>query len=199
MLLLLLALTLTPIAVAPLMTHGLYGQAYRVEYRQIALDNAAIGLGRGQRAAFRYLAETNRKLRALEAVHHPAHACARLPQPTPACLAADRSAELAIRTLRNEAYAAAQIRWASARGQARTELGRWQVEATVHSPVRIPVAPVRCPLCGLDVFWERESDRISSDLVSPGAPWLGVRVALWGRSLTRLPLPDYELRAVDLP
>ncbi len=180
-----------------MLTHGIYQNAFDWEYRQIAVDNSGILLGQSERDAFRYLARMNRRLRLLEKAHHVAHACARVPQPTPACLSADRTFEIAIRVLRSEAWVQARIKWLVGARNARNELRAFKTLGNVSQDPTLPVQSQRCPICGLEVYWEKTSDEITADIDSPGPPWLGVRVKLIGDSLTGRQRWDYRLESLE--
>ncbi|MBY0371542.1 hypothetical protein K2X33_12710 [bacterium] len=132
-----------------------FTELYNWERSLIALDNAAVVLGRAERSVLGDLAKANRELQHRDLAHHPWHACARVPATAAKCLPVDRTAEQALSAVWHRHWAQAVARWRQAEGEARLQ--------TVGAPGKVdwsrsalpPVRPRRCSQCGAWTGWER--------------------------------------------
>jgi len=157
---------------APLWAMQLWSIVWEEEQAQIAVDNAAIVLGRGDRALLNELVGVNRKLRALEVEHHVAHHCAQIPSPAKAgCEATDRALELTLRALRLAAYERAQLAWRESEFKAFAEAKRLKNRISIDErSIRPPLRSIRCAECQLDIFWELEEPKRRGFLLRTHGP-----------------------------
>lgn len=155
----LIGLTLV-LSAAPVRTAYLYDAAWKRQDAQIAVDNAAIVGGRADRALFRWVASANRLLDGLEAAHHAAHACARVPGPQAvACRTTDLSLEATIRSIHASVGRSAGVTWRANRLAALASAAKRHVPVFVRRPSSVPLRPRRCAVCGLDRAWDPTSPR----------------------------------------
>lgn len=161
---------MTPLLLAPAWTYRVFSEAERFERRQIAVDNAAIELGRGDRAALRTLEEGQRRIRVLERAHHLVHFCARVPETAPACAAEDRALEAGIRVYSLALRVRAQAAWVASLARARKALtGIGNRAGVLGRAVVLPLRPRRCSVCGGDAGWElAEPPPLRWRVLSPG-------------------------------
>ncbi len=172
----LLALVGVPLLLTLGTSHARFQELYALESDWIALDNAAIELGRSARAVWNGLQKANAEIRRLETRHHLVHACARVPATAIQCRTADLAAEgeLALRHAR--AGVAAATAW-------RVGAERARVQAPTALFSRLPLPPlqsVRCSVCGLPSEWEIGVPRLESVQLLRG---MALRVRWVGRSL----------------
>src|SRR5688500_15327370 len=100
----LLILVSLPLLFSPLLTYRIYDKALSWERTQIAVDNAAIVIGKKDKELFNYLIASNRILHALEMAHHPLHFCARVPLTTAFCISEDLVLEAQITAMHHSVY-----------------------------------------------------------------------------------------------
>lgn len=139
---------------APLESLRLFRRTAEWQKAQVALDNAAIELGKRDRDLFRYVASANQVLAGLELLHHPLHLCARVPKTAPVCGPKDLALEAKIQTVRLETYRAASLSWTGNGVRALSQLGTYRVSASRTG--RVPLRSVVCALCRRAVLWEVE-------------------------------------------
>ena len=144
------ALVLLPVLLAPWYTHRLYDRLHELEKAQIAVDNAAITLGRRERQMFRLLETAEKELRRMELAHHPLHVCG---QKDGRCRTADLALEAKMVAAHRAATVAAQALWTEAALEARARLAALDVVAQMPRPGRAPFRERRCLLCLLPVGW----------------------------------------------
>lgn len=135
----------------PLQTRQMFEALYQVHRTQIALDNGAIRLGRGERAYRKWVQRVNRKLEALELLHHGVHACARVPQTMAKCRPLDLALERKLKTLVLSGKAQLRSRWWGVAGRVRGEVKRLGVVAQLRRPMRPPHRFGPCPTCHMKV------------------------------------------------
>lgn len=145
---LILAVAFLPAIAAPLATFAAFRALHARETGFIAVDNAAIALGQGDRALFAALARAQAKLRGLERLHHAVHEC-----PDPRCRAADAVLEARIVALHAAASAHARLNWARTSEAARAAAAALEVSVGVSRPAEPPLVSRRCPRCALAVGW----------------------------------------------
>ena len=145
---LLLGSLLSALVVAPLRTVRIYRDAEAWETRQIAVDNAAIRLGQSDRGVFRSLREAHRIAMALEAIHHPLHACARAVVTTGECFEPDLAIEAEIEAFHRTTEGAARAMWRWG------EVGLPSLALESLRRPEIPLTEKRCAVCGLASNWE---------------------------------------------
>jgi hypothetical protein len=146
-----LILFLSGLGSVPMLSSAMYSEIEEYEKRTIALDNAAIRLGRRDRNLFRMVDSAATKIRALETTHHALHACARVPSPSYfKCRAADLAIERTIAGLIDALRASVTAAWRFNSARTREEL--WRGDWRRPEITRETIAPVRferCPVCGL--------------------------------------------------
>lgn len=148
---------LSVILAAPWESRRIFYEAFRAERRQIAVDNAAIVIGRRDRELFRFLSASNRLLRGMEVAHHALHACARTPQGAAVCMDKDVAIELQIELVLRTTYETASVWWKSAAIAAESSARRLDEEVSLIRPASPPLRKYVCPICGRAVQWEVES------------------------------------------
>lgn len=151
----LLAILAVPLFWSPLATHRLFAEVLAWQRTQIAVDNAAIRLGRLDREWTEFMERGRRRLEHLEKLHHPLHLCARVPQTMAACRSQDEAIERLLTATARWWEAEAARRWGVAPGRALEEGRRLGIPLRLAG--RPPLPPVRrtpCPLCRLKVRWK---------------------------------------------
>lgn len=153
-------------------THRIFLKAFRWEKRQIAVDNAAIKLGRGDRAVFNEIRTLNKILRGFEISHHSAHACRKSPK----CKPVDELFEQLIETTRKIGFMSASFRWGESFASAQTEYEKTLSEyfknldsdfsnkrvamLVIHGRSSdVPLRGERCQICHRDVYWEIDASK----------------------------------------
>jgi len=134
---------------------AVYRDLHRIEGAQIAVDNAAIALGRADRALARRVERANALLSKWELSHHPAHVCARVPsEAQPECKAIDLAIETRMRVLVAAVSADLAASWRAHLARARVELGRGGFAGlVVGRPEAAPFTTRICPVCREIVRW----------------------------------------------
>lgn len=149
-------------------------KAFRWEKRQIAVDNAAIKLGQGDRTVFNEIRTLNKILRGFEISHHPAHACRKSPK----CKPVDELFEQLIETTREIGFMSAMLRWGESFASARTEYEKTLSEYSKNldsdfsnkrpttlvirgRPSDVPLRDERCKICRRKVYWEIDNSKTS--------------------------------------
>ena len=145
-----LALTFLPLFLAPLLTHEMFTRLEARQRQRIALDNAAIALGRAEREIWQNLVREEVSLRRQEILHHSVHEKA---FSSPHAFALDQSLETALRAKYQLASWRARVAWAAALGKAHAELERLGVPARIDRDPQFPFVEQRCLRCGLAVAW----------------------------------------------
>ncbi len=183
----------------PLLTQSILRSLWLREELQIAVDNAAIVLGKGDRKIWNELTQANRTLEVWEAIHDVVHSCARLAPQSP-CAADDRLWEVKIDEFRQASYWRAQSLWQQTWVSARLEASRFSGNAlnTTRSST-LPVVEVACPRCGRPVFWEIRAKERGYLVWGHGTMplTLAVEVRWSGRSLRNSTGWDYFLRPAE--
>lgn len=179
---------LLPLLAAPLATHRVFTAAFDRQKAQIASDNAAIVLAQGETRALDGLSAANRVAAAWEKVHHPLHACARIPWTRARCEPLDLAVERRLAALHAAALVAARSAWRAAMVAARAEAGRLGVPlARVAAPEAPPIRAERCAVCGQVPYWEIERGAVPLRAIvvpaGPGAGTIATRVQLRGESV----------------
>ncbi len=182
-------------------SHSLFLSLEKKETGVIALDNAAIRLGRNGRAVWKALHRANKELEVLENLHHPAHLCARLPIPNASCAALDQKLEMILRSKVEFIRAQSQVNWKAGSEQASLEASQLKRQVGVHRALSLPIQRVRCGTCGLDHAWEFSpefrahlSEDVSASIV--GDLWRA-RVVYLGKSLRRTKDWNYRIEVRD--
>ena len=184
---------------SPLLSQSQFRAVFDWERRQIALDNAAITLGRGEREIFRQLRQTNQTVAGLELEHHSVHQCARTLTPAAgACGLADEAIEEAIREVHQSAYENASRQWAAKLHDALTEAAKLSPgNISVTRRETVPIQEVRCSMCGQAVAWEVEPGALplKAKLRQTAIDGPELAVGLWttGDSLRAGAVWDYRL------
>lgn len=175
-------IALLPVLTAPLLTYRIAQGAYEWQRRQIAIDNAAILLGTADREIARALQSGNAAQQAIEVAHHEAHACAHSPAANPGCLAADEALELKISLSHREMQLRASSSWGVNGLRAAAYLSSHRVTNRIDRAASVPIDSVTCPICGLEVYWEKK-DAFRTVFLSDGQPKLGANVTVDGSTL----------------
>jgi hypothetical protein len=157
---------LVTLLAAPLLTQSQFRLVWNAERRQIAVDNAAMVLGRHDREDLHSLEQATRLLAFYETVHHPIHLCARVPGPqAPGCRGQDRLWEARLELAYHLAYQKARIHWQLAGGKAREEAMRLDADPLMLGrPSELPVSERLCPLCHLRIGWTRRGPNLRYQL-----------------------------------
>lgn len=183
-----LALTFVLVA-APLWTSHLFRSVYSWERRQVAVDNAAIILGRSDRKSFTDLSRLNRTIEAMEVEHHLLHACARSNTPAaPECALADAQLERVMENLHRVGGEMARAQWRLGQVRASAETRQFGVTMDVPDrPAEIPIGERKCAACALSLYWERSESRRALHYAvrarGDDSPPVTTGVELTGRSL----------------
>jgi hypothetical protein len=135
-------------------THGRFQEIYRLERGLIALDNAAILLGRSAREVWKGLVRFNAWAEKAELAHHVAHVCARAPIAGSPCRAADQAWEAALASAHRLAGARAHLGWTQGRRDALIAARKLGVEVTADRAPTPPIRSKRCSVCGLLTRWD---------------------------------------------
>lgn len=187
---------LIPLSLAPAMTWKIFCDVARQERSQIAVDNAAIVLGRADRDLFMDLSASNRILKQLDRIHHPLHVCARAASPGAMCVGHDLAIEREIMLMHQTIGKTAEARWRSNLRVALMELEKLKIPLVSVSRKTFPVHPKRCPVCGLNSAWEiNVEQRPFVTHFSAGSPACLAVVRLEGICLTDNSRWNYRLEA----
>ena len=144
-----------PFVLAPLWTHELFKGSFERQKAIIALDNAAILIGREDRDLFEFLKNTNSIVEGLEKIHHPIHLALRMGALDPKLKLQDIGLETLIRELHSEAEVVSKVRLSKSPLVAFSEFRRMQVAGQIiQRAKKVPVFEVKCSLCHLWVKWE---------------------------------------------
>jgi len=145
-----LLMGVAPILLMPMAMHHAYLLAHDWQLTQIRVDNAAILLAKNDRDLLNFISESNRVLRVLEAIHHPVHRCARIPNPLKgSCAAKDQILEARIRRYLEAVVSKVRVSW-TANGL-RVQKGLMGIRGTkVHRSIPAPIQMKRCSVCGLE-------------------------------------------------
>lgn len=172
-----------------------YYVATQWEQRAVAIDNAAIVLGKADRLLFRKLQTLNAAVRAADLFHHPVHF-----SPWPWTKAGDPAIEAKLIALRQANYVAVSVLWTANKVAALTSPSlndetRGHVVKIRGRNEKPPIHQSRCPVCGLAIYWEVDGEAtrtftldVPSDFSVPG-----VRLRIVGDSVLSLSDWDYEL------
>jgi hypothetical protein len=145
---------ITPFVLAPLWTHELFKGSFERQKAIIALDNAAILIGREDRDLFNFLKNTNSIVEGLEKIHHPIHLALRMGALDPKLKLQDIGLETLIREMHSEAEVISNVRWSKSPMVASSEFRRMQVAGQIIQRAnKVPVVEVKCSLCHLFVKW----------------------------------------------
>jgi len=172
------------LVIAPWQSRGIFCDIFRVERKQIAVDNAAITLGRRDREIFRFLSASNRILRRIEVVHHALHFCARTPTGLAKCLAKDILVERQMEAFLQGIYGTASAMWLAARLDAISTAAELYETVVISRPITLPVKALRCPICQRPNRWEwRLDDSITAEVRDVGGDVTPVRIRMSGASI----------------
>lgn len=166
---------------APLLTHQLFSGSFERQKNKIALDNAAILLGRRDRSTFNFIARSNRVADFLETIHHPIHLAARSGLGSTQLMAQDLSLESAIRELHFSSQQFAKANWTGSLISANAEmhrLGSWLAQQ--RRSLVAPLIGKRCPVCHLEAYWIVDSSQTDSYLRAQSGSlvtWLWIRMS----------------------
>jgi hypothetical protein len=145
---------ITPFVLAPLWTHELFKGSFERQKAIIALDNAAILIGREDRDLFNFLKNTNSIVEGIEKIHHPIHLALRMGALDPKLKLQDIGLETLIREMHSEAEVISNVRWSKSPMVAFSEFRRMQVAGQIIQRAnKVPVVEVKCSLCHLFVKW----------------------------------------------
>lgn len=143
------------LVLAPLWSHQLLKGTFSKERKIIAMDNAAILLGRSERETFSFLRRVNEAISNLEAVHHIIHPLLVLGTVSPEIVAQDGKLESLIDELHKGSLKVAKFNWSMGKHQAEAELLRMGVPLfEIRREDNLPVREIVCPICHLNSFWE---------------------------------------------
>lgn len=142
---------LIPLFISPVFILLIFQTVFQIEKNQIALDNAAIMMGRQDRDLFRIIENTNKLLKKIEKKHHYLHACALIspdPRVRVICQTQDRAIELEMSLLIEKTRFQSQYLWFLSRSKGIAEANKLNVH--IDSIKRETSAPIRfeeCPFC----------------------------------------------------
>ena len=196
-LLILIALS-TPLLLSPFYTHLLFQDLYEREREQIAIDNSAIELGKGEKKFFNMVASFNQWLLALEKVHHPIHLCAKTPSPAAAaCKVFDHSLEVSLKVILSQMTAVLKTSWQALIPLTKQKalLLQKQVCRIDHSTL-FPIEQKKCPICERYTAWQLNSSFSPYHLLEICSPWphrARVSMEIKGTSTLTTKDWDYEL------
>ena len=103
---------------------------------------------------FNYLVAANAVVRAMEAIHHPIHVCARVPVTAAQCAPEDQALELEIQSFHVLTYETATMMWAKSFTSALAHLHAEGVVLRNWRRLSLNLKGSRCPICGMEPFWE---------------------------------------------
>lgn len=169
----------TVLAMAPFLSREIYVEMYRLEKRTIAVDNAAILIGRTDRAMTAFLAKSNLAMRAADLFHDLLHVCAKNPKTAAICVDKDMAMERQLAFVHSRLYDVAKSMWVAGSARARIEMARLGVVGHIDRARLPPIHSKHCPLCWLAITWEADGPMISR--VSHGG--VGAQVRLEGKPL----------------
>lgn len=130
------------------LTQSSFRQLWLRERTQVAVDNAAIVLGRAVEEMLHSMEETNSELRILDIEHHELHFCARNIFTALECFPMDKAMEVEISLLSSSANVELSLLWQKAASKANMEASLLR---NLIEVVRLPVPPihlVKCLICG---------------------------------------------------
>lgn len=172
-----------PVLLAPIWTHGIFWNVYKVEEKQIFLDNRAIEIGRSDRLLFNLVRSMNSKLRALEIPHHVAHLCRFYPATAIQCAIQDKIMEKQVRVLHQLTGRLAQSLWTGTTERIRSQLRGRNTDVVLQRENTVPLVAKRCSICGLETQWEVSQRGTSTRLISSTPKQLTTQVRMRGKSL----------------
>ncbi len=186
---------MVPLFLAPLWTHQIMNLSFLRQRTFLALDNAAILLGREDRLVFNFLLKSNRFIAGLEKIHHPIHAIVRAGGASPNLVAQDAALEIVINQSHKGAIVYSTGIWKIAELKILTELRRMGTSLlNLKRETKVPVVGVRCPICFLEARWEINSRNANTYLQVKKDSWMpGLWVKPTGTSLLRGPPWNYKL------
>ncbi len=132
-------------------SHTAFRALFALEEWVITIDNAAIELGRDERALFRAVQRSNQLALKLDSAHHASHACAHAPFAGAACRSADLAAERTLSVLHSRAGGQVQVAWRLAGERLAIAV---KGKARIRRAIAAPLRSVRCAVCGLETRWE---------------------------------------------
>lgn len=180
----LFASLITILALTPLWTHQLYLTSFNRQKTMIALDNAAIVLGRQDRMTLNFVEKANETIKLIELIHHPIHFAVVSGIASPQVVAQDVSLEATLKEIHFTSRRVADVKWASSLSSAIAEVGRLGTEVIQHQRgLTSPLIKKRCAICNLDTFWLVDANRTDSFLRVKSGDWIS---AVWVRLLKSL-------------
>lgn len=156
---------ITVMVLAPLWSHQIFRESFERQKMKIAIDNAAILIGRGDRQIFNFVENSNKAIKALEAIHHPIHLAVRSGMASPQLASQDLVLELSLKELHLTTRKLAETKWISSTMLVGSELGR--LGGYLKGIQRSKTCPLngrRCPICNLELYWKVDALRTNSFL-----------------------------------
>lgn len=175
---------ITVMVLAPLWSHQIFRDSFERQKMKIAIDNAAISIGRGDRQIFNFVENSNKAIKALEAIHHPIHLAVRSGMASPQLASQDLALEISLKELHLTTRKLAETKWMSSTLLAGSEVGRLGVYLNgIQRSKTCPLNGTRCPICNLEVYWKIDVLRTDS--------FLNVQIgeqtsALWTKIIKKL-------------
>ncbi len=190
-----LAALVTILGLAPVWTHELFNNSFLRQKTTIALDNAAIILGRQDRTTLNFLVKANRTVSLMEVIHHPIHLAVVMGIATPNLIAQDVSLERAISEIHKGAKTIANVNWARASLMANSELRRFGISVVQKQRAeRAPLIEKNCPVCHLGSHWEIDHAIKDTFLRVGNRSWIpAIWIKLVGESLVNGKKWNYKL------
>lgn len=146
---------LIPFFLAPFWTHELFKDSFEGQKSIIALDNAAILIGKGDRDLFNFIKKTNSFVTGIEKIHHPVHLAIRMGAIEPKLKAQDLGLETLIREIHSNTAAISNIRWSKSSFTALSEFQRLGISGNIlERATRVPIVGLECSVCHLFSKWE---------------------------------------------
>lgn len=193
-----LLLLMGTILLGPKLLLDIYLPAEDWQIKQIAVDNAATVMGKGDRDLFNQIIQFNRIMQGLETAHDKAHLCKNSPWPwvSGPCRAADTALEIQIRSAHATMMGVAKGWWLKNTAEGKLALAKEKViPLEWDRPACVPVHAETCPICGLKTYIELDKPTPVTVFIRANSRVpIGVIEKVGGRSLKRDSKWNYRLQ-----
>ncbi len=191
-----LMVLMATIGLGPTLLMEIYLPAKDWETQQIAVDNAATVMAKGDRELFNELIAFNKTMKILDSAHDGFHLCKNSPPPAgPACKSADALAEVKIRAAHTLALNAARAKWLANTAAGLRELGK--LETNFIQWERSELAPIHseiCKVCGLQTTIEIDKAPVVTFIRADSKVPIGVLSEVGGKTLNGSSKWNYKLK-----